>query len=230
MVKNILDGWRSKIMTENNKLEDKLKEIEEIIGELKLIVSENEEDKVSKIESLKDKISDLENSNKELLGKIKSVEQNLQGKIEKDEFGIPQYQLMKNQIEMIKYAIDYILTYDKVENMRFGNKKSPKIICLCGSTRFSKEYQEANLRFTLEGHIVLTIGADMKSDNDLFSGKSPEELEEIKKNLDELHKRKIDLADEIFVINPGGYVGNSTNGEIEYARRHGKKIKWLIYQ
>jgi hypothetical protein len=64
-----------------------------------------------------------------------------------------------------------------------------KIVCLCGSTRFSKEFQEANLRETLDGNIVLTIGCDMKSDQALFAGKSEQELATIKENLDALGNR-----------------------------------------
>lgn len=103
----------------------------------------------------------------------------------------------------------------------------PKIVCLCGSTRFTEAYQQANLQETLAGRIVLTIGCDMKSDSDLFATKSPAELAEIKQRLDWLHLRKIDLADEILVLNVGGYIGDSTRREIEYARNSGKHIRWL---
>lgn len=74
------------------------------------------------------------------------------------------------------------------------------IVCLCGSTRFSEAYQKANLTETLAGRIVLSIGCDMRSDHQLFDGFSEERLNEIKANLDELHLRKIDLADEILVL------------------------------
>lgn len=103
----------------------------------------------------------------------------------------------------------------------------PKIICLCGSTRFSEAYQQANLQETLAGHIVLTIGADMKSDERLFADMSPEKLTQVKANLDELHLRKIDLADEILVLNVNGYVGDSTRREIRYAKAKRKNIRWL---
>jgi hypothetical protein len=103
----------------------------------------------------------------------------------------------------------------------------PKIVCLCGSTRFGKEFQSANLNETLAGRIVLSIGCNMKSDKELFKDKSPEELLQIKLDLDELHKRKIDLADEILVLNVGGYIGESTKSEIRYARAHGKDIRLL---
>lgn len=106
-------------------------------------------------------------------------------------------------------------------------RKHPKIICLCGSTRFSDAYQQANLRETLADHIVLTIGCDMRSDADLFAGESVEELNAIKTRLDALHLAKIDLADEVLILNVGGYVGESTRREIEYARKKGKIIRWL---
>lgn len=104
---------------------------------------------------------------------------------------------------------------------------APRIVYLCGTTRFSKEYQTANLMETLAGNIVLTIGADMKSDSGLFAEKSDVELDEIKIALDELHLRKIDLADEIYVLNVDGYVDDSTKREIQYAKDQGKHIRWL---
>lgn len=103
----------------------------------------------------------------------------------------------------------------------------PKIVCLCGSTRFGEAYQKANFDETLAGNIVLTIGCNTKSDQELFSHLSQEEMQSIKSRLDELHKRKIDLADEILVLNAGGYVGESTRGEIAYAVSHGKSVRWL---
>lgn len=104
------------------------------------------------------------------------------------------------------------------------------IVCLCGSTRFSEAYQKANLTETLAGRIVLTIGCDMRTDGEIFAGYTPEQLEQVKANLDELHLRKIDLADEILVLNVGGYVGESTKREIAYAQKHGKTVRWLEAQ
>jgi len=100
----------------------------------------------------------------------------------------------------------------------------PTIVCLCGSTRFGEAFNEANLRLTLAGEIVLTVGCDTKSDNELFT---PERLAWLKPMLDELHKRKIDLADYIFVLNVGGYIGESTRSEINYAKAHGKRVEYL---
>ncbi len=103
----------------------------------------------------------------------------------------------------------------------------PVIVCLCGSTRFYVDFDEANFRETLEGKIVLSIGCNTKSDNNLFKDMTPTELEQVKVKLDELHKRKIELADEILVINVNGYVGQSTSLEILYAMKLHKRIRWL---
>jgi hypothetical protein len=103
----------------------------------------------------------------------------------------------------------------------------PTVVVLCGSTRFSFAFQEANLRETLAGRIVLSIGCDMRSDAELFDDLTPEAIAKIKADLDELHKRKIDIADEVLVLNVGGYVGDSTQSEIEYAQRNDKPIRWL---
>jgi len=106
----------------------------------------------------------------------------------------------------------------------FGGER-PRIVCLCGSTRFFDAFRAANLRLTLAGEIVLSIGCDTKSDADL--GIIAGDLAQAKIALDELHKRKIDLADYVLVLNVGQYVGDSTRSEIEYARAHGKDIVFL---
>lgn len=108
----------------------------------------------------------------------------------------------------------------------FGGPKPP-ITVLCGSTRLYDAFREQNLRLTVAGHIVLSIGCDTKPDGDLFVGIEDRELEELKVRLDELHKRKIDLADEVLVLNVGGYIGESTRSEIEYAEQLGKPIRYL---
>lgn len=100
----------------------------------------------------------------------------------------------------------------------------PDIVVLCGSTRFFDEFRRQNLRLTCEGVIVLSIGCDTKSDGDLFG---QDDVEALKARLDELHKRKIDLADSVLVLNVGGYIGESTRSEIAYAERLGKPITYL---
>lgn len=94
-----------------------------------------------------------------------------------------------------------------------------KIITLCGSTRFKSLFEQINKDLTLQGNIVISVGC--------FSHSGDVITDEQKIMLDELHKRKIDMADEIFVINPEGYIGKSTSSEIEYAARQGKTICYL---
>ena len=96
-----------------------------------------------------------------------------------------------------------------------------KVITLCGSTKFKEEYLNAQKLLTLEGNIVISVGLFGHSgDNEVWS-------EGIKAMLEDRHKRKIDMADEIFVINVGGYIGESTQSEIEYAKSTGKGVKFL---
>lgn len=109
----------------------------------------------------------------------------------------------------------------------------PRIVCLCGSTRFKDLFVEKNLEFTLRGWIVLTIGCDTKMDSELesvfvnFAKENGCTLGDVKHKLDALHMCKIDIADEVYVINKGGYVGESTSREIEYARLKGKRIVYM---
>jgi hypothetical protein len=102
---------------------------------------------------------------------------------------------------------------------------NPTIVCLCGSTRFAEAFHEANLRETLDMKIVLTIGCDLKSDQDLLLAGELTHKDKVK--LDALHFRKIDLAHEVLILNKDGYVGESTRRELEYAQAQGKVIRWL---
>ena len=103
-----------------------------------------------------------------------------------------------------------------------------KVITLCGSTRFKNEFIEAQKRLTLEGNIVISVGLFGHSgDNEVWENMSEDTVTKTKEMLDDMHKRKIDMADEIFVINVGGYIGDSTKSEIEYAKATGKGIKYL---
>ena len=96
-----------------------------------------------------------------------------------------------------------------------------KVITLCGSTRFKEEFLEAQKRLTLEGNVVITVGLFGHSGDDVVW------TEGVKDMLDRQHLAKIDLADEIIVINVGGYVGDSTRREIAYAEFKGKSIKYM---
>jgi hypothetical protein len=97
-----------------------------------------------------------------------------------------------------------------------------KIITLCGSTRFKDEFIYEQKHLTLDGNIVISVG--------LFGHSGDKEVwsEKTKEMLDDMHLRKIDLADEIFVINPGGYIGFSTRNEIEYAKAKYKPVRYLV--
>jgi hypothetical protein len=117
--------------------------------------------------------------------------------------------------------------HDVVRDYHGPAMTNPTITVLCGSTRFSHTFREQNLRLTLAGHIVLSIGCDMRTDTELFADLPPDAIADIKTSLDELHKRKIDLADEALVLNIGGYIGNSTRAEIDYAVLHGKPVRFL---
>ena len=97
----------------------------------------------------------------------------------------------------------------------------PRVVCLCGSTRFGEAWRKARLEETLAGKIVLTIGCDFKSDDALGMGP------DVKARLDELHLRKIDMADEVLMLNVGGYLGGSSRRELAYAQDRGKYIRWL---
>ena len=79
---------------------------------------------------------------------------------------------------------------------------------------------------TLAGRIVLSVGVDMRT-SAAIAALSGADLEKIKVGLDVLHRQKITLADEILVLNVGGYVGDSTRSEVEFARGLGKGIRWL---
>ena len=104
--------------------------------------------------------------------------------------------------------------------VKSAGKQSPTIVCLCGSTKFKDEFEAMTARETLLGKIVLTVGffhhvqmvpitADQKAD------------------LDKLHLKKIELADEVLIINPDGYIGKSTRSELAYAIVWNKTIHWL---
>lgn len=102
----------------------------------------------------------------------------------------------------------------------------PTIVCLCGSTRFWRTFQEAGLRETLAGRIVLSIGAASGTDDQHFGNLPKEEYDAVKEMLDQLHLRKVELADECLILNVDGYVGPSTSRELAYARKLGKVVRF----
>lgn len=98
----------------------------------------------------------------------------------------------------------------------------PKIVVLSGSTRFRPQFEAEAQRLTLEGCIVLMPHIWVRSDPE-YADITPE----AKLMLDELHLHKIDLSNEMLVINVGGYFGASTRKEIEYAMRIKKPVMYL---
>lgn len=96
-----------------------------------------------------------------------------------------------------------------------------KVVTLCGSTKFKEQFLAAQKRLSLEGNIVISVGLFGHSgDNEVWSDGT-------KAMLDDMHLRKIDMADEIFVINVGGYIGESTRNEIAYAQSQGIAVRYL---
>ena len=103
-----------------------------------------------------------------------------------------------------------------------------KVVTLCGSTRFKDDFMREQKRLTLEGCIVISVGLFGHSgDSEVWENMTEGELTKTKIMLDDMHKRKIDMADEIFVINKNGYIGESTRSEIEYAIKTGKKVNYM---
>ena len=104
--------------------------------------------------------------------------------------------------------------------------KKYKVITLCGSTKFEEQFMDVQRDLTLQGNIVISVGVFGHSrDKKVWEKMYNPEL--TKEMLDDIHKRKIDMSDGIFVINVGGYIGDSTKSEIEYAKAQGKTIEYL---
>ena len=106
--------------------------------------------------------------------------------------------------------------------MEPGDPEFPEVVCLCGSTRFKDAYRAENKRLTLEGKVVLSVAFFGHADGEAVAISGAE-----KERLDAVHKRKIDLADRVHVINVDGYVGESTRSEIDYARERAVPVTWL---
>lgn len=142
---------------------------------------------------------------KNLLQEIKKYEKQINSDKE-------DYVALGNDLEQLKQ------TYEECDNSYF---KEYNVITLCGSTKFKEEFLQVQKELTLQGNIVISVG--------FFEHSGDEEVlkEGTKEMFDDMHKRKIDMANEIFVINKGGYIGSSTKSEIEYAKSIGKRIKYL---
>ena len=98
------------------------------------------------------------------------------------------------------------------------------IITLCGSTKFKEDFIRMQRELTLKGHVVISVGLFGHADGEYQTVLT----EEVKEMLDDMHLQKIDMAEAIYVVNPGGYIGSSTRKEIEYARAKGKQVHYLV--
>ena len=127
--------------------------------------------------------------------------------------------------------VDLVLfPFSKFGKVKWGNIMigNYKIVTLCGSTKFKKEFLEVQKKLTLLGYIVISVGLFGHSgDNEVWENMDEGTLTKTKSMLDDMHKRKIDLSDMIYVINVGGYIGESTRSEIEYAKSTGKEVHYL---
>lgn len=104
-----------------------------------------------------------------------------------------------------------------------------KVITLCGSTRFKDDFMKVQKELTLKGNIVISVGLfEHSGDNEVWEDMKEGTLTSTKIMLDDMHKRKIDMADEIYIINVGGYIGESTKSEIDYAKQNNKKVTYLV--
>ena len=99
------------------------------------------------------------------------------------------------------------------------------VVTLCGSTRFEAEFAEVNQRLTMEGCVVISLG--MFSLPDLPDYDWTADCSDLKGRLGAVHFQKIRMADEVYIVDPGGYVGESTRREIAYAESLGKPVRYL---
>ena len=100
-----------------------------------------------------------------------------------------------------------------------------KVITLCGSTKFEAEFAEVNQRLTMEGCVVISLG--MFSLPELTGYDWAVDGSALKARLATVHLQKVRMADEVYVVDPGGYVGESTRREIAYAESLGKPVRYL---
>ncbi len=104
--------------------------------------------------------------------------------------------------------------------------KRPKVICISGSSRFVDKMAVMAWQFEKQGAIVLGLHL-LPAWYEGVQADHQAETEGVREHMDELHLRKIDLADEVFIYNEGGYIGDSTKMEFDYARKCGKPIRFL---
>lgn len=111
------------------------------------------------------------------------------------------------------------------QQMPPSNEGDARVITLCGSTKFEAEFVEVNRRLTMEGCVVISLG--MFSLPDLPANDRTADISDLKERLGAVHFQKIRMADEVYIVDPGGYVGESTQREIAYAESLGKQVRYL---
>jgi hypothetical protein len=136
-------------------------------------------------------------------------------------------------LDLINYAVMARIRHARVRHAiaAWYRADRPTLVCLCGSTRFWRTFQEAGLRETLAGRIVLSVGAASGTDDGHFGALPRDEYDRVKAMLDDLHLRKVELADEVLILDCPGedgrpYVGQSTARELAHARALGKRVRF----
>jgi hypothetical protein len=114
---------------------------------------------------------------------------------------------------------------DRMDEQQAPAEGEPKVITLCGSTRFEAEFVEVNQRLTMGGFVVISLG--MFSLPELPDYDWTADSSDLKGRLGDVHLQKIRMADQVYVVDPGGYVGESTRREIAYAESLGKPVRYL---
>ena len=212
---------RDKIPEEINKVEGrkanyKILDEEEYLKELdkKLFEEANEFVEEHSIEELADLVEVIKTIINARNIKCEDIEK--ARKIKNDKKGKFENKIYLNYVEQ-----NYVDKREEEESKKnWRNTKTYNVITLCGSIKFKEEFLKVKEKLVLEGNIVLTPN--------FFHNIKKEEINiNTKTMLDKMHKQKIDMSDEIYVINPNGYIGESTKSEIEYAKRKNKKISYL---
>jgi hypothetical protein len=103
---------------------------------------------------------------------------------------------------------------------------SAPVVTLCGSTKFKDEINAENSRLTMEGNVVISLG--LFGHTDLPDYNWDTDVSDLKRLLDGIHFQKIDMADRVHIVNPGGYIGESTRRELEYAESTGKTVTYMV--
>ncbi len=140
----------------------------------------------------------------------------------------PRTEVMGSKLEEVRLFLAHPSEHLKKEDGKLvlAYPFKPKVVCFCGSTRFAKHFMVERWRLEKEG--IITLGINILPDG-YFEGDNHHgaEQEGVKHILDELHKRKIDLADEVFILNVGGYIGESTRAEVNYAIEKDSPVRYL---